>query len=70
MLARWLRVRLGTVGAEAMVRRYGVPAIVRCVSENRIVLRDDAYRGRLAPNDALRSPGGFLRTVLREEEGW
>lgn len=69
-LALWLRRELGTVGAEAMVRRYGVRAIVRAVTENQIVLSNDRYRGRLEVNDALRSPGGFLRMVLREELGW
>ena len=67
-LAAWLRRCLGTVAAEGMVRRFGVRAIVAAVTEQDIVVRDDLYGGRLVANAQLRSPGGFLRMVLTEQE--
>lgn len=73
LLARWLRGHLQTAGAEAMLRKYGARRILDA-------LRDGIVHSTPTPtswgstrytctlNPALRSPGGFLRRYLEQQE--
>lgn len=78
-LARWLRRRLGTVGAEAMVRKHGAGAVLDALYDGVVVVRETTvrvgYPGELQVrrwyevSKALRNPGGFLRFVLDQGVG-
>ncbi len=85
MLARWLSACLQTIGSVAMVRQYGCRAVLEVlydgVMEKEPVyeavpnangvpgLRMEYVRDRLTPSKTLKSPGGYLRFLLREQEG-
>jgi len=64
-LARWLEHALRTTGARAMVRRYGARAVLEALHDG-IVVRT---RWGWAIRQEIRSPGGFLRWLLGQQEG-
>ena len=63
--ARWLRKRLGFVGAETFIARRGLPMIRAALDDGVLEWRElPGQRGRWKVNPAVKKPAAFLRWLV------